>query len=83
MTKGWSRKKNLLIAIGAACLLLLGGFLVALQTELSVRTQKENTKENVRQLQALVDGAHETAGRAGKVTMRFISPRRRPLPIWP
>lgn len=61
MTKGWSRKKNLLIAIGAACLLLLGGFLVVLQTELSVRTQKENTKENVRQLQALVDGAHETA----------------------
>lgn len=64
MTKGLSRKKNLLIAIAAVCLLLLGGFLVVLQTELSVRTQEENTRENVKQIQALVDDAYEAAGQS-------------------
>ena len=61
MTRELHRKKKLMIAIGAVCLLLLGGFLVMLQTELSVKTQEENIRENVAQIQALVDSAHETA----------------------
>lgn len=61
MTKKWGGKKGLLIAGAAACLLLLGGFLVILQTELSMRTQKENIQENVRQIQPLVDGAFAAA----------------------
>lgn len=61
MTKELRRKKSLLLAVGAICLLLLGGFLVVMQTGLSVKTQRENTQENVRQIQALVDDAYATA----------------------
>lgn len=61
MMKKLSRKRKLLIVAGAICLLLLGGFLAVMQTELSVKTQEANTRENVRQLQSIVDGAHATA----------------------
>lgn len=61
MTKELSRKKSLLIVAGAVCLLLLGGFLMMMQTEMSVRTQEENSRENVQQIQTLVDGAYATA----------------------
>lgn len=62
MTRELRRKEKLVIAIGAVCLLLLGGILMMLQTELSIKTQEENIRENVRQIQTLVDSAYETAG---------------------
>lgn len=61
MTRELYRKKKLLVVIAAVCLVLLGGFLMVLQTELSVKTQEENTRENVQQIQALVDNAYEAA----------------------
>lgn len=61
MSKELRRKRNLLFLVGAICLALLGGFLMAMQTKMSVANQEENTKENIRQIQGLVDGAYETA----------------------
>lgn len=61
MTKELRRKKSLLLAVGLICLLLLGGFLVVMQTELSVNTQRENSQENVRQIQMVVDNAYAAA----------------------
>lgn len=61
MLKELRRKKILLIIVGAVCLLFLGGFLVMMQTELSISNQRENSQENVRQIQSVVDNAYEAA----------------------
>ncbi len=61
MTKEFHRKKKLLLAVSLVCLILLGVFLTAMQTMLSINSQYENTRENVMQIESLVDGAYETA----------------------
>lgn len=61
MTRELRRKKKLLIAVGALCILLLGGFLAIMQSGLSMNTQAENTRQNVQQLGTLVDDAFAAA----------------------
>lgn len=61
MTKEVRRKKKLLLVAGVVCLVLLGVFLTLMQTELSIESQHENTRENVMQIEALVDKAYASA----------------------
>lgn len=61
MTKEVSRKKKLLLVAGIICLVLLGGFLTLMQTGLSIQSQHENMRENVIQIESVVDKAYASA----------------------
>ena len=61
MTKDLCRKRKLLPVVSVVCLILLGAFLTMMQTKLSINSQRENTRENIMQVEALVDGAYATA----------------------
>lgn len=51
----------LLAAFGILCTILLGAFLLIMQTQLSIANQSGNTKKNVDQIQTLVDSAYASA----------------------
>lgn len=61
MTKELRRKKKLLLTVSVVCIILLGAFLTVMQTRLSISSQRENTKENIMQIEPLVEKAYATA----------------------
>lgn len=61
MSKRLRKKAAFLVVVEVACLILLGVFLMGLQTSLSVNNQKTDIQEKISQMQGLIDQADETA----------------------
>lgn len=61
MIKELRRKKGWLAAASILCLFLLGCFLYLMQTSLAIKNQQEQTRENIQQIQGLVEHADQSA----------------------
>lgn len=61
MTKRIYRKREVLLGVSLVCLILLGAFLTVMQTELSISSQRENTRANIMQIEPLVNDAFAAA----------------------
>lgn len=57
MSKRLKRKAAVMVAVEILCIVLLGAFLMVLQTNLSVRTQHKDMKEKLSHMQELIDNA--------------------------
>lgn len=61
MSKQLRRKAVRMFVAEAVCMILLGIFLIMMQTRLSVQNQYENTREKIQQIQEIIDNADERA----------------------
>lgn len=61
MSNKLKKKAAIMVVIEVVCIVLLGIFLTAMQTRLSVQNQREDTEEKIQQMQGLIDSADEAA----------------------